>query len=223
MNSYFNEEFLKFFRGLSKNNNREWFEKNKDRYTEYVKEPFHSFIEELIVRLHFEDERINIEAKNAIFRIYRDVRFSNDKTPYKTHASALISPHGRKNLELPGFYFEFSHKEAGIYGGAYMIEKERLKNLRRFIVSNPAEFKSLIKDKNFKKYFGELKGEKAKRLDKEFTEALKKEPLIANKQFYYGKEFPAEIILDPKLPDIIVKHCRAGMKLSLFLEEGLKG
>lgn len=223
MNSYFDEEFIRFFKDLSKHNNREWFEKNKERYIEHVKNPFHAFIEELIVRMHFEDERINIEAKDAIFRIYRDIRFSKDKTPYKQHASALISPFGRKDLELPGFYFEFSHKEVGIYGGAYMIESKRLKKLRRFILHNMDEFSALLKDKNFKKYFAGMRGEKAKRLDKEFQDALIKEPLIANKQFYYGVELKPETLLDPKLPDILIKHVKAGMKLSLFLEEGLKG
>jgi uncharacterized protein (TIGR02453 family) len=223
MNSYFTEEFIRFFKDLSKHNNREWFEKNKDRYTEHVKIPFHSFIEELIVRMHFEDERINIEAKDAIFRIYRDIRFSKDKTPYKTHASALISPFGRKDLELPGFYFELSHKEAGIYGGAYMIERPRLKKLRRYIIANRAEFAALQKDKNFVKHFSGLRGDKAIRLDKEFQETLQVEPLIANKQFYYGAELKSESILDPKFPDSLMKYVKAGMKMSLFLEDGLKG
>ena len=223
MNSYFSEEFLTFFSLLSKHNNRDWFEKNKDRYTKFVKEPFNAFIEELIVRLHFEDERINIEAKDAIFRIYRDVRFSKDKTPYKIHASALISPYGKKELDLPGFYIELSHKGTGIYGGAYMIERNRLKSLRRFIANNQKEFSELLKDKTFNKYFDGLKGNKAKRLDKEFENAFQKEPLIANKQFYYGAELEPELILSPKLPDILMKHFKAGMKLSMFLEEGLKG
>lgn len=223
MNSYFSGEFIRFFKGLAKNNSKEWFEKNKDNYIEHVKEPFNSFIEELIVRMHFVDERINIEAKDAIFRIYRDVRFSKDKTPYKTHASALISPFGRKNLEMPGFYFELSHKEVGVYGGAYMIESKPLKKLRRYIAANMSEFSKLAHEKNFVKQFGGLRGDKAKRMDKEFLEHLVKEPLLANKQFYYGKEFAPELILDPKLPDILIKHVQAGLQMSRFLEEGLKG
>lgn len=148
MNSYFTEEFIKYFKDLSRHNNREWFEKNKDRYIEHVKDPFFAFVEELIVRMHFEDDRINIEAKDAIFRIYRDIRFSKDKTPYKLHASALISPFGRKDLEMPGFYFEFSHTQVGIYGGAYMIDSKRLKNLRRFISNNREGIQHLLlKDK----------------------------------------------------------------------------
>lgn len=223
MVSYFSPDFIKFFKELEKHNNREWFEKNKERYNASVKEPFKSFVEEMIVRLHFEDERINIEAKDAIFRIYRDIRFSKDKTPYKTHASALISPHGRKDLELPGFYFELSHNGVGIYGGAYMIDKNHLKNLRRFIASNIKEFELLLNNKAFRKYFGELKGEKGKRLDKEFEEPLKKQPLIANKQFYYGVELPSSEILNPKLPEIFVKHYKSARELNIFLAEGLNG
>ena len=223
MNSYFTPDFIKFFADLSKHNNREWFEKNKERYVKSVKEPFQALVEELIVRLHFEDERINIEAKDAIFRIYRDIRFSKDKTPYKTYASALISPYGRKDLETPGFYFELSHKEAGIYCGAYQPEKEQLKKIRRFIASNREEFASIIKDKTFKKYFGEIRGEKAKRMDKEFDNALALQPLIANKQFYCGAELSPEIITSPKLSDIIIKHFKAAKKFSDFIETGMKG
>lgn len=223
MNSYFDKEFLAFFSGLSKHNNREWFEKNKERYIQYVKEPFNSFIEEMIVRLHFEDERINIEPKDAVFRIYRDIRFSKDKTPYKTHASALISPNGRKDLVNPSFYFELSHKGVGVYGGVYFVDSKNLKKLRRFFANNSEEFASLLKDKNFKKYFAGMQGEKAKRVDKEFLPALEKQPLIANKTFYFGVDLPAELILDPKLTDVLLKHCKAGMKINAFIEEGLKG
>lgn len=223
MKNYFDEDFIKYFKGLSNHNDREWFEKNKSLYLEKVKEPFYKFVEEMILRLHLEDERINLEAKEAVFRIYRDVRFSKDKTPYKPYASALISAHGRKDLEFPGYYFELSHKEVGVFGGAYSIEKDHLKNLRRFIAHNQNEFTKLINEKKFKSYFGELKGEKAKRLDKEFNEALARQPLIANKQFYYGAQLPHEIILSHKLPDELMKYFKAGMKMNLFLEEGLKG
>ncbi|KAB2842673.1 MAG: TIGR02453 family protein, partial [Melioribacteraceae bacterium] len=81
--SHFSKELIKFLKDLSKNNNREWFTENKKRYENFVKEPFFNFIDELITRMNMDDPSIAIEPKDAIFRIHRDVRFSNDKSPYK--------------------------------------------------------------------------------------------------------------------------------------------
>ena len=88
---YFTKDFAAFFKDLEKNNNREWFHENKKRYEDSVKNPFHNFVEELIGGLSDIFPTLTIQPKDAIFRIHRDVRFSKDKTPYKIHASALIS------------------------------------------------------------------------------------------------------------------------------------
>ena len=106
--SYFNQDFIKFFKELESNNNREWFNENKERYIHSVKDPFFSFVEEMIHRISEENDSFNIAPKEAIFRIYRDVRFSKNKLPYKTTASAIISPGGRKDFTTPGYYLELS-------------------------------------------------------------------------------------------------------------------
>jgi len=158
---------------------------NKERYIYSVKIPFELFVQEIIHRIQEEDDTIQITAKEALFRIYRDVRFSKDKSPYKTFASAIISHKGRKDLYLPGFYLEFDDAEIRIYNGAYFLDKNQLYKARKSIQQNLSEFNSLISEKNFKSKFGLTLGDKNKIIPKEFQETYKIQPLIANKEFYY--------------------------------------
>lgn len=220
---YFNQDFIDFFRELSKNNNRDWFNENKQRYIESVKDPFYYFIEELIHQINDDDESINITPKEAIFRIYKDVRFSKDKLPYKTAASAIISPKGRKDFTTPGYYIEMDTNGIRFYGGAHFLEKGQLQNLREHIAVNLDEFRKLQNDKKFKKEFGTLLGEQNKRIPKEFKDIAETEPLIANKQFYYSTELSPKKLLSNTLMDTIMKLYFAGKPVNQFLVKGIKG
>jgi len=220
--SYFSNDFLVFFNELENNNNRDWFNKNKKRYEKSVKEPFHDFIQDMIFRIHENDETIMITPKEAIFRIYRDIRFSKDKTPYKTYTSAVISPGGRKDYTNPGIYLEFSANYLRFYGGIYGMTKDQLQGVRNLIASNLDEFNSLINDKLFKRTFGEILGEKNKRLPTEFKEVVKQQPLIANKQFYYYKEMDPKNLLRKDLSERLMKYYFVAQPLSKFLKEGLR-
>ena len=220
--SYFSEDFIKFFKQLEKNNNREWFKKNKERYINSVKNPFENFMQEMLHRIYEDDEEINLVPKESIFRIYRDVRFSKDKKPYKTFASAIISPGGRKELTSPGYYFEFNAKEIRFYGGAHFLQKEQLQKVRESIAANTDEFYSLIADKEFKKRFGKILGEQNKRIPKEFKEIIQVQPLIANKQFYFFNSLESSKILNSRLPDILMKYYYAGKPMIMFLREAMK-
>lgn len=121
--SFFVKDFIDFFSELEKNNNKVWFDENKKRYEKYVKIPFIEFVTEIIIRVQEDDSLVNINAKEAIFRINRDVRFSNDKSPYKSHTSAAISAGGKKDFAYPGIYLELSHKGLGVYGGIINLIK----------------------------------------------------------------------------------------------------
>ena len=117
---YFTQDYLDFFKELAANNHKEWFDENRKRYEKSVKDPFKKFVEALIAETHKFDPSVNIEAKDAIFRINRDIRFSKDKTPYKLDRSAIISSGGRKDHSIPGFYIAtgFSGHGFGIGPGA---------------------------------------------------------------------------------------------------------
>ncbi|MDZ7845517.1 MAG: DUF2461 domain-containing protein [Owenweeksia sp.] len=117
---YFTKDFLDFFKELAANNDKDWFDDNRQRYAISVKEPFKNFIGDLIENIRSEDPRVQISAKDAIFRINRDIRFSPNKAPYKLDRSAIISPAGRKDHSVPGYYIslgpEFIHMgEAPIF------------------------------------------------------------------------------------------------------------
>jgi len=220
--SYFSEEYLKFFRALAKNNNKAWFDANKKRYETAVKQPFTAFVEDMLARIRAEDSTVAIAAKEAIFRLNRDIRFSKDKRPYKEQMAANISAAGRKSQEEPGFYLQFGADKVMIGGGAYMVENENLYKIRHAIVKHLDEFDALINDKEFKKKYGELQGEQNKVLPGEFKAHVAKQPLVANKQFYYMAELEAETILKKNLPEVLLQYYHAGKNMNAFLKRALR-
>jgi uncharacterized protein (TIGR02453 family) len=216
---YFDKDFNSFFNELTENNNRDWFILNKKRYENSVKNPFFRLVDDLIVIINKEIEPTT--AKESIFRINRDVRFSKEKQPYKTNVSALITPKGRKDKENPGLYIELNSNSLNIYGGCYMPNKENLDKIRWHILDNSKRFNGMVSDIEFTKFFKEIKGEKNKILPKEFKAASIDLPILYNKQFYYTNILPKEIIQSEKLVDIILNHYKAGLKLQSFFIEAI--
>lgn len=219
--AYFTKDLIKFLKELKKNNERDWFNANKKRYLTSVKEPFELFIGDLIEAMSPHFESLAITPKEAIFRIYRDVRFSKNKAPYKVQVSALVNPGGRKAMTMPGIYLEITPDHFRVYSGMYMLDSKQLKNLRFHITHNLEEFAALIADKKFLEVFGEIRGEKNKLIQKEFKEDGEIQPLLYNKQFYYFTEWPTEIILEDKLIEKVVAAFLVAQPLSEFLYEGI--
>ena len=218
---YFTKEYLNFFKELEKNNHKEWFDTNRKRYEEFVKVPFKKFVERIIFLTQTDDKTINVEAKNCLFRINRDIRFSKDKTPYKTHMSAAISRNGRKEMGIPGLYFHLSHKSIGIYGGVYNPTKEQLEDIRYQIANDLEGFNEVISDKKFSKYWGELKGEKNKIIHKDLKDLAATQPLLLNKQFYYGVELDSNEITSENLDQLIFDYYLASKPVRVFLTKAI--
>ncbi len=220
---YFDADYLKFLRELPANNNRDWFNENKSRFKSHVEAPFHDFVNTLIKRMSSLMEGLEeIDAKHCVFRIYRDVRFSKDKSPYKVHMSALISPSGRKGMSDPGLYLESSGEHLRLYSGAYQLDKEALERVRTAIMKNEKQFAKLIANKKFVETFGEIKGEKNKRIPAEFREAADDQPLLFNKNFYFFKEWPAEKIMDNNLVKDLITTYKVAQPLNEFLFAAIK-
>jgi len=218
--THFTPDFIQFLRELPANNNRDWFQENKKRYEKSVKIPFEKFISELIDELKKEDTRLkDITAKECIFRINRDVRFSKDKSPYKIHVSALISPTGRKSVNGFGIYIELSGEHARLYSGAYMPSPDFLLKIRQKIYDEPEHLEKLVSDKKFKQHFGEIRGEKNKRINKPFSEIADQYPLILNKSFYYFKEYEPEIVLENDFVKQLIEDYKIIQPLNRFFEE----
>lgn len=220
--AWFTNDFNAFFKDLAKHNHKEWFDANRKRYERNVKEPFSAFVSEAIQRIGKHDHAVRIEAKDAIFRINRDIRFSKDKTPYKLEASAIISPAGRKDHTVPGIYFAFGPESVKFYGGCYQPDKDQLARIRTAILRDGKGFRKVIDAKTFKAMFGTIQGEANKVLPAGFKEAAKQEPLIANKQFYVGAEKPAKLVTDPRLMEHLMEHYLAMRPLNNWLAGAMK-
>lgn len=219
--TYFTKDITKFLKQLENNNNRDWFNENKQRYIDSVKNPFEIFIGDLIEAMSTHYDSLPTSPKEAIFRIYRDVRFGKNKDPYKTNVSAIVSPGGRKDKTMPGLYVEISSKELKIFSGLYQLETKQLQNVRSHISHNLEAFDKLIGSKKFVSTFGEIRGEKNKRIGKEFEEDAKIQPLLFNKQFYFYTTLPVEAIYDDKLIEKIVATYLIAKPVSEFLYEGI--
>lgn len=154
---------LDFLSELREHNNRDWFEANRSRYLE-AKTIFEEIVQEFIHEISSFDSRLGgVEAKKCTFRIFRDVRFSKDKSPYKINFGASMADGGRKSVN-PSYYI---HLQPGgdcfLGGGLYHPEPDNLKKVRQEIDYNAKDFLGIVEDKAFRKQFGEMWGERLKR------------------------------------------------------------
>lgn len=211
-------DLLQYLYELSQNNNRDWFERNKPRYETTVKKPFEATVASIIQRIGaFDPAYAQLTPKDCIFRIYRDVRFSNNKTPYKTHVSASFSPKGKKTDT--GYYLHIEFGNLMIGGGAYSLDKPALHQIRTAIMQDPTTFRALLTEPAFVAKYGEIRGERNKVIPPEFKEAAKTEPLVTMKQFYFMAEMDPETILKPDFPDFVAEYYRAAQPLTEWLRE----
>jgi uncharacterized protein (TIGR02453 family) len=221
--AFFSPDFLQFFIELAPNNNKDWFDINRKRYENVVKEPFKKFVQHLIDQLAKSNPAFeSLEAKDCIFRINRDVRFSKDKMPYKMMVSAVIAPGGKKSKAINGVYFEFGPEHVRVYGGVYEIDKEDLLTVREAIAKDIPKFQEAYNNPSFKDVFGEIKGEKNKIIPKDLKAAAEIEPLIFNKQWYFYTEFDPEFVLSESLDKEILACYAAGRPVENYFNAVIK-
>lgn len=219
--AYFSTDFNEFFKELAANNNKDWFDSNRSRYKNVIKEPFEHFIAELISELgSIEPDLKDVDPKSTIFRINRDIRFSKDKSPYKLNRSAAISRDGKKDRAGAGLYIQIGPEMVAIAGGAYELDKDRLMALRNSIAQNTSAFKKAINSAEFVEHYGSIRGAENKRLPtKELTEAAKKEPMLFKKQMYYWAELPPELVESDKLMETVVDYFKAAKPVRQFMRK----
>lgn len=218
---YFTSDYLNFFKELAPNNNKEWFDTNRKRYETVVREPFKNFVGDLIQEMVNREPEIEIQAKDAIFRINRDIRFSKDKTPYKLNNSAIVSKAGRKDKNYPGIYIEFSPDKLRFYGGVYVPDTKQVQKIRTSILNNNKKFNAIINQADFKECFGEIQGDKNKRIPPEYRKLAETQPLLMNKQWYYYAELSADVILQNDLMDQILMLDTVSLDIKTFLKNAL--
>lgn len=214
----FPREGITFLQKLKKNNNRPWFQNHKDEYDQLVKFPMQCLIAGLAHGLADDAPEILFDPRKSIFRIYRDVRFSKNKAPYKTNIAAYFNIRGRKGPgEIPGLYLGIEPGEAFIGGGLYMPSGEQLKAVRRSIAGNPDEFLQVIQDRAFKRMFGEIMGEKLQKAPLGFPKDHPMIEYLRYKQFFVGTESGHEPALKPGFAVTVAQVFRAAMPFVRWL------
>jgi uncharacterized protein (TIGR02453 family) len=217
----FPPEALTFLKGLEKNNNRDWFNARKGIFETKVKAPMLELVESINAELlKFAPEHIT-EPKKAVYRIYRDTRFSKDKTPYKTHLAAIFPRRAMGKDSAAGFYFHVSAKGIGIACGAYSPGPEQLLKIRTFLTANEKEFRSGAT--RLKKLMGPLKGETLQRPPKGFKATHPAIDLIKMKQWFWSVELDPKLATSPKLKAEVVEHFKAMAPMVELLNKPLLG
>ncbi len=217
MTPRFPKEGLDFLRALKRNNRRPWFQKRKPDYERYVKAPMVELV--LALSRDLPAEYVADPAK-SIFRIYRDVRFSKDKSPYKTYVAAHFPARGLPRGVGAGLYFHISPEEVWIGGGLYAPTPQETLAVRTRIAERYRALGSLVQSPEFRKRFGELQGEKLTRVPRGFPCDHPAAEWLKHKQWIAGAELPPEAATAPKFYDTLVAHFRAALPLLRFLNGG---
>ncbi|MBZ5500225.1 MAG: DUF2461 domain-containing protein [Acidobacteriia bacterium] len=218
----FPQETLRFLRQLSRNNNREWFQAHRELYEEKVKAPMIGLVLALGGALQVFAPELVADPRRAIFRIYRDTRFTQDKSPYKTQIAAVFVPRGIPKHRGAALYFHISPEEVLIAGGIYMPAPVDLRAIRRHIAVHSDEIRKIISNREFKKIFGRLEGEQLTRAPREFPPDHPAIDLLRYKQYLVSITHPPQFAEDPRLFSRILTSFTAMMPLVRFLNIPLK-
>jgi len=212
----FPQDAIDFFRGLARHNRREWFQPRKPVFEAQVKQPMHELVESVNAALRRFAPDYATDPARAVYRIYRDTRFSKDKTPYKTHIAASF-----RHRELggegggAGYYFAVSHKEVAVGGGVYMPAPATLLAIRGHIAENHHELRKILSAKSVRTLLGGVQGEQLTRVPKGFCTGHPAADLLRYKQIFLYVKLSPELAITPQLLKEIVSRFQA---MTPFLE-----
>jgi uncharacterized protein (TIGR02453 family) len=212
---------LRFLKELANNNNRDWFQANKKRF-DSAQDNLTAFTDYLIGEVgKFDDAVATLDPKSCVFRIYRDVRFSKDKSPYKTNLGAYISPGGRKSMQ-PGYYFHLQPGQSFIAGGKHIPDGPETLKIRNAIANNTDEFLKIVGKKSYRDTFGEMHGDKLKSAPKGFDPDHKALEYLKLKEFMAFTELHDDkFLISAEFPKHLVKTMKEMFPLVSFLRKAL--
>lgn len=204
MNDIDLKPMFEFLSDLKQHNNKPWFEQHRAEY-ELARARFENFVDELILAYGGMEDFAGITAKDCVMRIYRDTRFSKDKSPYKINMGATLAPGGKKSERL-GYHLHLQPQDQSlIAGGLYMPSPDQLARFRTAIDQDAAPFKALLTDREFKKYFGTLEGEKLKSVPQGYSRDHPDIELLRFKQVLVVHRLSDETVLSPKFGKHMIK------------------
>ena len=206
-----------FIEKLATNNNREWFQANKEEY-DMVKAVHEELVTYLITQISLFDESIKgVTAKECTFRIYRDTRFSPDKTPYKNHIGAYIASRGGRKSERAGYYIHISPDENFVSGGVYCPQPKVLKALREAVYHNIDEYLAIINQKEYKKYFTEFFSDSLKTVPRGFPKDFEYADLLKCRHYSPSSPLESSIWQSPQCIDEILIRCKVLFPYNQFM------
>lgn len=211
-----------FLKALEQQNDRDWFKANKGRYDE-IKDTFVQFMADLIEQIAgFDPSVAGLDPKKCVMRIHRDVRFSKDKTPYNLHISGHIVGGGRKNEHgRAGYYVRLEHGKSMLAGGAYLPPSPWMTNIRNEIAENADDLRAILNDKTFKKYFGEIEGEKLKTAPRGYPKDHPEIELLRYKSLLAVHKCANKQVLDAGFRDYAFDVFKAIHPFDAFLNRGV--
>jgi uncharacterized protein (TIGR02453 family) len=212
---------LSFISDLKNNNHKEWFHANRKRYDE-ARGEFLAFIESLVTEIGIFDPELGpVDAKGSLFRINRDIRFSKDKSPYKTNFGAFMIKGGRKSGNA-GYYFHLEPGGTFIGGGVYHPEAAILKKVRQEVYDNPEEFREIIENKKFRQVFGEMYDDRLKTAPKGYPKDFEHMDLIRYKSYIVSRSFDDKTAGGPGLLKETVDSYKLMFPLIRFINYALE-
>ena len=205
----FPPEALQFFRALARHNNRDWFQPRKATFEEQVKQPMRELVEALNAGMKSFAPEYATDPAKAVYRIYRDTRFSKDKTPYKDHIAASFFRTGAGLHRSGGYYVHVSHKEVAVGGGVYMPEPDVLLEIRQHIAANHRKLRKILATPAVRRLLGEMQGDRLSRVPKGFLATDPAADLLCFKSFFLYVTFDPEIATTPQFFTEVLARFRA--------------
>ncbi|MFW5707233.1 MAG: DUF2461 domain-containing protein [Bacteroidota bacterium] len=219
------QDTLEFFRELRLNNHKQWFDQNRHRYVA-VKKDYHHLVSRLLEEMQKYDHHLShLQVKDCIFRINRDIRFSKDKSPYKTHLGIIITPYGKK-MEYAGYYMHLDEEQGSFAGGGlYMPAPDMLKKVRTEIAHFYEDLDEILSSQDFRETYGDLDRSPdimLTRPPKGFNESGKALEYLKLKSFTATTEIPADMLVYPAAIHKVVEVFRSLKPLNDFLNRALR-
>lgn len=219
--SCFSAEALAFLRTLKRHNDREWFKPRKERYELLLRRPMAALIERLAIDLRGFAPDLVASPKASLYRIYRDTRFSEDKSPYKTHIAAVFPRRGLPKHQGAGLYFEVAPDGVWVGGGMYAPDTSQLQAVREHLATNVQRLRSIVESPAFRRAVGSLEGERLQRVPRGFARDHEAAEYLRHRQFLAGRELPPSFATSPRFYSGVLRIFHRVAPLVRFLNEPL--